>query len=111
MIVSTTMSPWSQESLDRPFSPDRLPENAGTRTPPGAAGRLAKTRRSRQSPDHERLFTQNFLANPMTGALEGILVIAVEQAVAAPYCSVRLADAGARVIKIERAEGDFARHY
>ena len=47
----------------------------------------------------------------MSGALDGILVVAVEQAVAAPYCSVRLADAGARVIKIERAEGDFARHY
>jgi itaconate CoA-transferase len=43
--------------------------------------------------------------------LEGLLVVALEQAVAAPYCSVRLADAGARVIKIERPEGDFARRY
>ena len=43
--------------------------------------------------------------------LEGITVIALEQAVAAPYVSGRLAEAGARVIKIERAEGDFARHY
>lgn len=43
--------------------------------------------------------------------LEGILVVAVEQAAAAPYASSRLADAGARVIKIERAEGDFARGY
>jgi itaconate CoA-transferase len=43
--------------------------------------------------------------------LEGLLVVAVEQAVAAPYCTSRLADAGARVIKIERAEGDFARNY
>ncbi len=47
----------------------------------------------------------------MTGALDGLLVIALEQAVAAPYCSSRLADAGARVIKVERAEGDFARSY
>src|SRR6201996_6495387 len=43
--------------------------------------------------------------------LEGINVVAVEQAVAAPYCSSRLADAGAHVIKIERPEGDFARGY
>jgi itaconate CoA-transferase len=43
--------------------------------------------------------------------LEGLLVIALEQAVAAPMCTCRLADAGARVIKIERPEGDFARDY
>ena len=43
--------------------------------------------------------------------LSDILVVALEQAVAAPYCSSRLADAGARVIKIERKEGDFARGY
>lgn len=43
--------------------------------------------------------------------LEGLTVVAVEQAVAAPFCTARLADAGARVIKIERPEGDFARGY
>lgn len=43
--------------------------------------------------------------------LEGIVVVAVEQAVAAPFCSARLADAGATVIKVERPEGDFARGY
>ena len=43
--------------------------------------------------------------------LDGILVVSMEQAVAAPYCASRLADAGARVIKVERAEGDFARYY
>ena len=43
--------------------------------------------------------------------LEGLTVVAVEQAVAAPFCSARLADAGARVIKVERPEGDFARGY
>jgi itaconate CoA-transferase len=47
----------------------------------------------------------------MTAPLEGILVVALEQAVAAPLCTCRLADAGARVIKIERPEGDFARGY
>ena len=47
----------------------------------------------------------------MSGALDGLLVVSVEQAVAAPYCSARLADAGARVLKIERPEGDFARGY
>ena len=44
-------------------------------------------------------------------ALDGILVASLEQAVAAPFCSSRLADAGARVIKIEREGGDFARNY
>jgi itaconate CoA-transferase len=43
--------------------------------------------------------------------LEGLLVVAFEQAVAAPYCTSRLADAGARVIKVERPGGDFARFY
>jgi crotonobetainyl-CoA:carnitine CoA-transferase CaiB-like acyl-CoA transferase len=47
----------------------------------------------------------------MTRDLEGLLVVSVEQAVAAPYCSSRLADAGARIIKVERPEGDFARRY
>jgi crotonobetainyl-CoA:carnitine CoA-transferase CaiB-like acyl-CoA transferase len=47
----------------------------------------------------------------MSRALEGVLVLSLEQAVAAAYCSSRLADAGARVIKIERREGDFARFY
>ena len=43
--------------------------------------------------------------------LEGLLVVSIEHAVAAPYASGRLADAGARVIKVERPEGDFARGY
>ncbi len=43
--------------------------------------------------------------------LSGRNVVSVEQAVAAPFCTARLADAGARVIKIERPEGDFARFY
>ena len=47
----------------------------------------------------------------MSASLEGLLVVALEQAVAAPLCTMRLADAGARVIKVERVEGDFAREY
>ena len=47
----------------------------------------------------------------MTLPLSDILVVAIEQAVAAPQCTCRLADAGARVIKVERPEGDFARDY
>ena len=43
--------------------------------------------------------------------LSGLTVVALEQAVAAPFATSRLADAGARVIKIERPEGDFARGY
>ncbi len=47
----------------------------------------------------------------MTLPLSGLLVVSLEQAVAAPQATCRLADAGARVIKIERPEGDFARGY
>src|SRR3954452_24887461 len=47
----------------------------------------------------------------MSLPLSGLLVVALEQAVAAPMCTCRLADAGARVIKMERPEGDFARGY
>ncbi|MBX9453682.1 MAG: CoA transferase [Mesorhizobium sp.] len=47
----------------------------------------------------------------MSAALEGTTVVALEQAVAAPLATARLADAGARVIKLERPEGDFARGY
>ena len=44
-------------------------------------------------------------------SLSGVLVVSMEQAVAAPLCTARLVEAGARVIKIEREEGDFARNY
>ncbi len=47
----------------------------------------------------------------MATRLQDVLVVSVEQAVAAPFATARLADAGARVIKIERPEGDFARAY
>lgn len=47
----------------------------------------------------------------MGDVLEGTIVVTLEQAVAAPLATSRLADAGARVIKLERPEGDFARGY
>jgi formyl-CoA transferase len=47
----------------------------------------------------------------MTKPLANTLVISLDQAVAAPLTARRLADAGARVIKLERPEGDFARYY
>ena len=48
----------------------------------------------------------------MTRPLDGLLVVSLEQAIAAPYCTRLLADQGARVIKVERPDGgDFARAY
>ena len=47
----------------------------------------------------------------MSKPLSGLTVVAVEQAVAAPLATARMVDAGARVIKIERDTGDFARGY
>lgn len=48
----------------------------------------------------------------MSRPLDGILVVSLEQAIAAPYCTRLLADMGARVIKVERPDGgDFARAY
>ncbi|MDR7127579.1 crotonobetainyl-CoA:carnitine CoA-transferase CaiB-like acyl-CoA transferase [Pseudorhodobacter sp. 4114] len=47
----------------------------------------------------------------MSDDLNGLFVVSLEHAVAAPYLSGRLAEAGARVVKIERQEGDFARNY
>jgi crotonobetainyl-CoA:carnitine CoA-transferase CaiB-like acyl-CoA transferase len=50
--------------------------------------------------------------NGLVAALSDILVVTIEQAVAAPYATSRLAEAGARVIKIEKPPaGDFARQY
>jgi crotonobetainyl-CoA:carnitine CoA-transferase CaiB-like acyl-CoA transferase len=47
----------------------------------------------------------------MTAPLEGIVVVALEQAISAPFATRQLADLGATVLKIERPKGDFARHY
>ncbi len=56
-------------------------------------------------------FADEDVRQRMSLPLAGRLVVALEQAVAAPMCTCRLADAGARVIKVERPEGDFARGY
>src|SRR5262245_2474536 len=48
----------------------------------------------------------------MTRPLDGITVVSLEHAIAAPFCTRQLADLGARVIKVERPDaGDFARAY
>ena len=48
----------------------------------------------------------------MTRPLDGMTVVSLEHAIAAPFCTRQLADLGARVIKVERpGEGDFARSY
>jgi itaconate CoA-transferase len=47
----------------------------------------------------------------MSAPLDGIIVVSLEQAISAPFASRQLADLGATVIKVERPEGDFARHY
>lgn len=54
------------------------------------------------------------MSNSMTAKprpLDGITVISLEHAIAAPFCTRQLADLGARVIKVEREGGDFARRY
>jgi formyl-CoA transferase len=48
---------------------------------------------------------------PSVASLQGLKVVSLEQAVAAPLCTQRLVQAGAEVIKIERPQGDFARYY
>ena len=70
---------------------------------------LSKNIRHQQPPDLPWLKAQ--FKNVAMQDLEGISVVSIEQAVAAPYASGRLAQAGARVIKVERPEGDFARRY
>jgi itaconate CoA-transferase len=57
-------------------------------------------------------FLHDGTENPMTRPLDGITVVSLEHAIAAPFCTRQLADLGARVIKVERpGVGDFARAY
>src|SRR5262249_47529681 len=79
----------------------------------GMSGRGASTRTgfaltSRPRSPHLQL---RRAAASMSLPLSGLLVVSLEQAVAAPMCTCRLTDAGARVIKVQRPEGDFARYY
>ena len=54
----------------------------------------------------------NTQSTPRPRPLDGITVVSLEHAVAAPFCTRQLADLGARVIKVERpGSGDFARGY
>jgi itaconate CoA-transferase len=55
--------------------------------------------------------TQITAVPSQTLPLDGVVVVSLEQAVAAPFATRQLADLGARVIKIERPGGDFARDY
>lgn len=56
--------------------------------------------------------TKTETPNPNILPLEGVTVVSLEHAIAAPFCTRQLADLGARVIKIERpGDGDFARNY
>jgi itaconate CoA-transferase len=92
-----------------------LPCSHGNRRVDGLAMQLLRkgnARASRVATMHGMQDTDISTAHPTPPRpLSGLLVVALEQAVAAPLCTSRLADAGARVIKIERAEGDFARGY
>jgi crotonobetainyl-CoA:carnitine CoA-transferase CaiB-like acyl-CoA transferase len=59
----------------------------------------------------EVMMSQDTPQPPGSAPYDGLLVVTLEQAVAAPVCSCHFAEGGARVIKIERSEGDFARRY
>ena len=95
------------EPRPAPLARGRAPATAGPRVSPArrgtpAAHPVSPARRGTPA------------AHPVSPALplEGLLVVALEQAVAAPFATRQLADLGARVIKVERAgTGDFARGY
>lgn len=74
---------------------------------------LTTSRRSaRTSLRPTRYGVRHATTGTKTQPLNGITVVAIEQAVAAPFCTRQLADLGARVIKIERpGQGDFNRYH
>ncbi|CAN5829989.1 CaiB/BaiF CoA-transferase family protein [soil metagenome] len=87
-------------------SPSSSPESPASSPPPSHASSPSETRAPSpfaSTAPHEA---------PGGLPLEGIRVVALEHAVAAPLCSRHLADLGALVTKVERPDGgDFARHY
>lgn len=76
-------------------------------------GIITRPRQSIFPLTHDTLSTASFTtAQQAKRPLDGITVLSLEQAIAAPFCTRQLADLGARVIKIERPViGDFARAY
>lgn len=80
---------------------------------PSAVSRLAwSARRASFTTTTTRRSGNDTATAPTHLPLQGITVVSLEQAIAAPFCTRQLADLGARVIKVERPEvGDFARHY
>ncbi len=93
------------------MGPRPLSEASALSAPPthGESRRHDLKRLDRDRPDRDRLATAARAL--MAGALDGVLVVSIDQAVAAPFVASRLADGGARVIKVERPGGDFARGY
>lgn len=81
-----------------------------TITPPSQLDSTLSRRHMSSNLPNSAAATQK--APPQKLPLEGITVVSLEQAIAAPFCTRQLADMGARVIKIERPDvGDFARAY
>ena len=78
--------------------------------------RLGTSQRNNCRRQQIRAFATDSSSNPTPSEeplpLEGITVVSLEQAIAAPFCTRQLAELGARVIKVERrGDGDFARGY
>ena len=109
---------WQSATFRQP-KPSRtgriLTARCSAQTPGVRALNIPVRRLTSARPAHVESTDQTRLVGaPITGTrpLEGITVVSLEQAIAAPFCTRQLADLGARVIKVERpGKGDFARDY